>query len=74
MFTAPHITHANLADPRSMLEPNGDRSPTFDDASLQRAVTEGLDPDGEQLSPAMPRWHLTQSEWASLLTYLRTLR
>ena len=73
MFVAPDITYANLTDPAGMLEPDGTRGPTYTDALLQRAVTTGIDPDGEALETWMPRWQLGDEDWSDLLAYLKTL-
>ena len=45
----------------------------YTDALLARAITEGLDSSGEQLSLLMPRWLLSESELADLLAYLKHL-
>ena len=45
----------------------------YTDALLARAITEGLDSSGEQLSLLMPRWVLSGSELADLLAYLKRL-
>jgi mono/diheme cytochrome c family protein len=73
-FTAPDITYANLTDPKGMLQPDGTRGPTYNEASLRRAITQGTDPKGDRLAWPMPQWQLTFSEWTDLLTYLKTLR
>lgn len=72
-FTAPNITYANLTNPTGMREPSGSRGPTYTDAAIARAVTTGIDAEGQPLDQTMPRWQLTQREMADLLAYLRTL-
>ncbi|HET9017681.1 MAG TPA: cytochrome c [Thermomicrobiaceae bacterium] len=72
-FTAPNISHANLTDPRGMLEPDGSRGPTYTDAGIARAVTTGIDAEGMPLDPTMPRWQMSDTEMADLLAYLKTL-
>ena len=74
MFVAPDITYGNLTDSRGMLEPDGTRGPVFTDESIRTAVTEGVDPEGDHLSWPMPRWNLSDAEWAALLSHLKTLR
>jgi cytochrome c oxidase subunit II len=74
MFTSPNLTYANLTDPKGMLQPDGSRGPTYTDATLKRAVTEGIDPQGAHLAWPMPQWQLTDQEWLDLLSYLKTLR
>ena len=72
-FTSPNVTYGNLTDPRGMLDPDGSRGPTFTDAGIRTAVTQGLDPEGSRLEAPMPRWQLTDPEWTDLLAYLKTL-
>jgi len=48
--------------------------PAYTDATIKRAVTQGLDPAGEPPDWTMPRWHLTDQDWTDLLAYLKTLR
>jgi mono/diheme cytochrome c family protein len=72
-FTAPNITYANLTDPQGMVAPDGSRGPTYTDAGIRKAVTQGIDPTGAQLAAPMPQWQLTDQEWADLLAYLKTL-
>ena len=50
MFVSPDITYANLTDPAGMREPDGSRGHTFDDEEIRRAVTEGVDAEGEPVS------------------------
>jgi mono/diheme cytochrome c family protein len=72
-FTSPNITYGNLTDPQGMLMPDGTRGPTYTDAGIMTAVTQGLDPEGSHLEAPMPLWQLTVSEWTDLLAYLKTL-
>ena len=43
---------------------------SYDNATLSRAITEGLDPSGALLSSAMPRWSMEQSDLADLVNFL----
>ena len=72
-FTSPDITYANLTDPKGMLAPDGTRGPTYTDSTLRRAITTGIDPEGDHLAWPMPQWRLTNQEWSGLLAYLKTL-
>lgn len=73
MFLSPDITYRNLTDPAGMVEPDGQRGPTYTDALIRRAVTQGLDAEGKPLAWPMPRWRLTDQEWQDLLAYLKAL-
>ena len=73
-FTSPNITYGNLTDPQGMLMPDGTRGPTYTDAGIMKAVTQGIDPEGSRLETPMPRWQLTSGQWGDLLAYLKTLK
>lgn len=49
------------------------RRPAYTDATLVAAIRDGKDSAGHPLSPAMPRYQLTDQEAALLVSYLRTL-
>jgi hypothetical protein len=48
--------------------------PPYTDALIQRAVTGGIDPAGKPLDWTMPRWKMSDPDFADLLAYLKTLR
>lgn len=73
MFISPNITYRNLTDSAGMLEPSGTRGPTYTDATIKRAVTQGIDAEGDSLSWPMPRWQMTSQELDDLIAYLKTL-
>jgi ABC-type branched-subunit amino acid transport system substrate-binding protein len=54
-------------------ERGGRRHPPYDDHLLIRAITLGVDPAGNRLHVAMPRYRLTQKDAADLLAYLKRL-
>lgn len=47
--------------------------PAYDEATLQRALNEGVAPDGVPLAAPMPRYALDRGDVAALAAYLRTL-
>ena len=47
--------------------------PAYNDETLARAVTEGIDAAGRRFSSAMPRYDLTGLQRAALIGYLKTL-
>jgi cytochrome c553 len=45
----------------------------YNDTTIKAAITTGVEPDGEELSLAMPRWRLSDDDLDDLLDYLKTL-
>lgn len=72
-FVSPNITYRNLTDPAGMVEPDGGHGMKYTDDLIRRAVTQGVDPEGQSLDSVMPRWQLTDAEWSDLLAYLKML-
>jgi hypothetical protein len=47
--------------------------PAYDDATLARAIREGVNPSGEKLKDLMPRYALADADMKALIAYLHTL-
>ncbi len=47
--------------------------PPFTEETFKRAVTQGLDPGGNPLDPAMPRWNMSDQDLGDLIAFLKTL-
>lgn len=43
----------------------------YDNESLRRAITLGMDPSGKQLDDAIPRWGMSPSDLDDLIAYLK---
>ncbi|HEX9184891.1 MAG TPA: ABC transporter substrate-binding protein [Burkholderiales bacterium] len=69
----PDITWEELSKPYGHVRAGGRRHGPYDERSFARAVTEGLDPAGQRVDTAMPRFSLSASEAAALAAYLRRL-
>ncbi|HEX8560732.1 MAG TPA: ABC transporter substrate-binding protein [Pyrinomonadaceae bacterium] len=68
------ITAGGLAWPTLLkphTHPTGRAHGPFDDASFARAVTAGVDPAGNRLAAAMPRFRMSAEDMADLAAYLR---
>jgi ABC-type branched-subunit amino acid transport system substrate-binding protein len=68
----PEITWEELSKPYGHVHASR-RHGAFGEASLRRALNEGLDPAGNGLDWTMPRYALSRSETAALLAYLKRL-
>jgi hypothetical protein len=47
--------------------------PAYTDASLAKAIREGVDPSGRNLSPLMPRYRIGDRDMRGLVAYLKNL-
>jgi len=71
-FTAPNITYKTLTGEGRGAEGEEEHRP-YTDALIKRAITRGLNPDGEQLSDNMPRWQMSDEELDDIIAYLKVL-
>src|SRR3990172_2649412 len=46
----------------------------YNDDLLKRAITKGIDANGESLDPTMPRWYLPEKDLNDLVTYIKILQ
>lgn len=70
-ITAGNLTWSNLLKPHT--HPSGRKHRPFDLASFVRAVVGGIDPEGNQLAAAMPRFRMSNDDMADLVAYLRRI-
>ena len=45
----------------------------YTDALIKRAITQGLEADGEVMDRTMPRWQMSEDDLNALIEYLKTL-
>jgi mono/diheme cytochrome c family protein len=50
-----------------------DEHPPYTEETLKRAITRGLDPAGEPLDEAMPRWRMSEDDLDDLVDFIKTL-
>ncbi len=67
------ITWEALTKPYQVSLPGGRRRPPYDEVSLRAAIALGLDPAGNALNPAMPRYGFSREDMADLIAYLKRL-
>lgn len=68
-----NITWSELTKAYGHVHENGRRHPAFDEDLLKRAITEGVDPAGNALDGAMPRFNITERDFKALVAYLKRL-
>ncbi|MFC5697079.1 ABC transporter substrate-binding protein [Pseudomonas sp. GCM10022186] len=69
----PDITWRRLSRPYGQVQANGRSHGPYDEGTLARAVSEGRDPAGNRLDPAMPRFVMSLRDMANLTAYLKRL-
>jgi len=45
--------------------------PPYTEETFKWAVTKGVEPDGEPLDEAMPRWRMSDQDLEDLISYLK---
>jgi ABC-type branched-subunit amino acid transport system substrate-binding protein len=68
-----NITWEALTKPYGITHPSGRHHPPYTERLLKRAITGGLDPAGNKLHVAMPRFQMSHQDLADLITYLKQL-
>jgi ABC-type branched-subunit amino acid transport system substrate-binding protein len=71
--TAGNLTWTNLLKPYGHTHSSGRKHGAFDEKLFTRAVVEGVDPAGNELARAMPRYHLSPADIADLIAYLKRI-
>jgi ABC-type branched-subunit amino acid transport system substrate-binding protein len=71
--TAGNLTWANLLKPYGHTHPTGRKHGPFTESSFIRAVTGGVDPSGNNLLTAMPRYRMSAEDMADLIAYLKRI-
>ncbi len=71
--SAPDIRFQHLTQPYPGTRSTGRRHPAYDEASLVRAIEQGIDPAGNPLHTAMPRYRFSAQDMQALLDYLKRL-
>jgi ABC-type branched-subunit amino acid transport system substrate-binding protein len=67
------LTWASLTKPYGVTSPSGRKHPSYDAKLLKRAIALGLDPAGNPLHVAMPRFRMSLKDMDDLLAYLQQL-
>lgn len=71
--TAGNLTWTNLVKPYGHAHPSGRKHSAFDEKLFTRSVVQGLDPAGNELAVAMPRYEMASEDIADLIAYLKRI-
>ena len=71
--TAGNLTWNNLIKPYGHTHPNGRKHGPFTESSFTMAVVRGVDPAGNNLVVAMPRYRLSIEDMNDLIAYIKRL-
>jgi ABC-type branched-subunit amino acid transport system substrate-binding protein len=71
--TAGNLTWSNLLKPYGHTHPTGRKHGPFTESSFVRAVTGGVDPSGNNMLTAMPRYRMSAEDMADLIAYLKRI-
>jgi ABC-type branched-subunit amino acid transport system substrate-binding protein len=69
----PDITNKILTSDHNGEQSTGRKHPPYSDSTLAQTIVSGLDPAGNELHSAMPRYILEESDLSNLIAYLRVL-
>jgi cytochrome c oxidase subunit II len=70
-FDAPDIRYSTLIEGEHE-DAHGEHPPYLNE-DIKRAITEGIDPAGEELDWIMPRWEMTDEQLNDVIAYMKTL-
>jgi mono/diheme cytochrome c family protein len=71
--TAGNLSWANLIKPYGHTHPTGRKHGPFDERMFARSLAEGMDPSGNELAVAMPRFKMAAEDVADLIAYLKRI-
>jgi len=69
----PNVTWDSLTKPYGHRHPDGREHQAYTEQSLRRAITMGIDPAGNTLGVAMPRYAMSAQDATDLVAYLKRI-
>ena len=70
-YEVPDIRYSVLTEEEHGHE--GEEHPPYTEEMIKRAITQGIEPDGDSLEFPMPRWSMSNNDLDDLVDYLKTL-
>ena len=71
--TAGDLTWADLVKPYGHTHPTGRKHGPFNEKLFTRSLVQGLDPAGNEMAVAMPRYQMSDEDMADLIAYLERI-
>lgn len=71
--TAGNLTWSNLVKTYGHTHPSGRKHGPFDEMLFARSVVQGVDPAGNEMVVAMPRFRMSTEDMADLIAYLKRI-
>ena len=71
--TAGNLTWTNLVKTYGHTHPSGRKHGPFDEQLFTRSLVQGLDPAGNEMAVAMPRFQMSTEDIADLIAYLKRI-
>lgn len=71
--TAGNLSWSNLVKNYGHTHPSGRKHGPFDEKLFTRSLVQGLDPSGNQMAVAMPRFEMSPEDMADLIAYLKRI-
>ena len=71
--TAGNLTWSNLVKTYGHTHPSGRKHGPFDEKLFTRSLAQGLDPAGNEMAVAMPRFEMSPEDVADLIAYLKRI-
>ncbi|HKP83212.1 MAG TPA: ABC transporter substrate-binding protein [Pyrinomonadaceae bacterium] len=71
--TAGNLTWSNMIKAYGHTHPSGRKHGAFDEKLFTHALMDGIDPAGNQLARAMPRYNMSPEDIADLIAYLKRI-
>lgn len=78
-FETPDIRYKTLTSPEHVHHEEQETDshemhhPPYSEETIKRAITEGVDPAGNELKSYMPRWRMSDEDLKDLIDFLKTL-
>lgn len=68
-----NISWSTLIKPYRVTQPTGRRRSAYDETTLRRAITQGIDPSTNKLGVGMPHFLMDDIDMASLIAYIKRI-